>query len=1791
MSRVCRVCLYISCFFFVAAGIGMSQQLQPSDEGLRPLASFGNGQYEKIDLSNLYLSWKIPVFTQPGSPDLGLSYALIGQPNIQAGIFGEANGFVAAVAYPCTGSCIKLGLSYSLLSESLCTNSTDAYSAWVYTDGGGSIHPFGNAPIVGLDCNGSFTTASTDNSGYTLYVSSVTGINNYCSPVIGGSLFAAVTDAAGLAVYTNCGEYTYPWEGTVSDPNGNYLNVSGNETGSCTLPCTYDYYVNNFSGVTESIPVPSGSQTIRTHQYPGPTGTETINVTASNSTLYWPQLPVPTVSPWSQYQLIDCALPVTMTIRGYSYGYPSTNGLGVPFKTSPGYLPTNVSMPDGAQFNISYEQTPNNPTDTTGRPASLQIPSGGTVQYAYTGGSNNTGINCADGTYAVITRTTPDGVWTYTHTPPTGTILRVSQFRPISTGNEVIIRVSPLGHLQTPPFVVGQTVTFAGLMMASPLNGKSTPITTVLQNSTPGAGASDDITVSYSGPQPSCPNFDNFCNEIQGDIYVGSTISTTVVQDPAGNQTVYSFSGMYQTTKLVYQGTQQSGTLLLTEIDCYNGAVANCSSPSSLVTSPISQKDVYIYWPGVSQPSVTSTIYNSFGVATDVRTFDFGGNVTTNANLVRETATQYGSYSGSISTTYSGTCYPIESATRWFPYINDRPCTIITYDSSHNPQAVSVFQYDGAGNVTVRNDIDPIRQTNLATYFTNNANGSLLTSKDPFGTVTTFSDTSCDNLFPTTVTTASLSRSFVWNCSGGVVTTTTDENKNAWQYGFADPFWRLTSFSDPMNTSSYPTTETFSYAPTTLEAKMTPNAGKSTNDVLRTVDQMGRMSLIQVLHSGTTTYSSSETDYDSNGNPSRVTVPYSANPGITNSTVVATHTTYDALSRPLIITSPANGVLTYTYKDNDVTEVMTPIPSGEVSKSRQYEYDGLGRIKSVCEVTTLPGSGPCGQAVAQTGYLTTYAYGPLGQIVMITQNAQSTSQQVRSFSYDAHGRLISESTPEAGTVLYTYDSDPAAVCPSHIGDLIKTVDNATNVTCYNYDGFHRITGISYPSGPNASTTPSKNFVYDTTTFTCPNGSNVIGRLSEAFTGSSTDKITDEAFCYSARGELTDYYQETPHSGGYVHISAAYWENGDLESVSGIPGMTTVSYGMDSVGRVSTVSSTTGDQNPVTSTAYNIAEKITTLTYGSGDADSYGYTSYFNTSSFTHAVNGSSMKGVLTWNANGTVKELNVTDALNSSDAQTCLYSYDALLRLGSVSCGATIWEQTFSYDAFGNITKSVPTGGTGIGWNPGYNASNNHYTLAGTSYDGNGNVTDDLIERYTWNADGTMGDAGGITYTYDAFDRVVEANGTQFVYAPDGTMIASTSDYHTLVSAYVPLPGNATAVYTNNAGTVGLNHYRRPDWIGSSRVMSTPSRSLYFDTAYAPFGENYNGSGTRDLVFAQLNQDIPDGGGDFVSPLRHYSAAQGRWVSPDPQQGNLFDPQRLNRYAYARNTPLTNSDPSGGDPSDGGGDSGTPWVNAWLAWFGDSSSMTYGYSWQSGPLSGASSGGEYMGPWFGASLAPGVFQGPNGAIFSQAANTMNGVTAAYGGAFAMAGGAALGSAVGISELAVGTYHAGVAAYYVYGAPVVTALACAELCNGMPTSAPAFSELGSESSAIIPRGFKSAEQFEQATQELSQALTESGINDASIGVRGSSVTGASSKGVPFDSIRKSDIDFFVESKQLTQGLKTQPNIPGMVHEDKISKAFAPIANWSQRWTLILGRKVGVAGFQPGMGPAGNGVIRP
>jgi RHS repeat-associated protein len=695
------------------------------------------------------------------------------------------------------------------------------------------------------------------------------------------------------------------------------------------------------------------------------------------------------------------------------------------------------------------------------------------------------------------------------------------------------------------------------------------------------------------------------------------------------------------------------------------------------------------------------------------------------------------------------------------------------------------------------------------------------------------------------------------------------------------------------------------------------------------------------------------------------------------------------------------------------------------------QYDGLGRLSSVCEITSASGSGTCSQTTTQTGFWTEYTYDALGDTTGVTQNAQASSgsRQARTYTFDMLQRLLTEQNPETGSITYVYDSwDSACGSYTSAGDLVEKKDAMGNVTCMKYDALHRVTQTTYPSGTYASATPTKCYVYDSATVNSISMTNAKTRLAEAYTTSASScpgtVTVDEGFSYSARGEVSVVLEKTPDSGGYYNVNATYWAHGRLNVLNGgtspLPGLPAITYGassgagLDGKGRITEVTAASG-QNPVNSISWNAGNQVTGVTLGSSDSDAYQYdpdTGRMTQYKFNMGTGPTSQAGALTWNANGTLGQLQITDQINTANSQTCTYSHDDLIRIASVSCGS-VWAQTFSLDPFGNLSKSgsasfLPTytGASGTGTSP----TNQYYNISGggsgTSnyYDTNGNLKNDVTNTYTWDADGNMLSVNGSTVTmiYDAMDRMAEqtrsSGHTEIVYGPYGMKLALMNG-QTLVNAFVKLPGKSRAVYNSS----GLAYYRHPDHLGSSRLATTPSRTKYYDGAYAPYGEDYNGSGTTpDLAFTDQNQDTVGGGWsanlyDFM--LREYRTAHGRWTSPDPGGLGVVDPtnpQTWNRYAYVLNNPMAMIDLLGDDGcyDSNGNDLGVAQMNCysaggqWLGggqWVGSDGNVYGPPVWVSSQVTTIiSSGGAptvVAGPpggyWWTPNLGPFVFQNTN----------------------------------------------------------------------------------------------------------------------------------------------------------------------------------------------------------------------
>ncbi|MBP9127575.1 MAG: RHS repeat-associated core domain-containing protein [Elusimicrobia bacterium] len=104
--------------------------------------------------------------------------------------------------------------------------------------------------------------------------------------------------------------------------------------------------------------------------------------------------------------------------------------------------------------------------------------------------------------------------------------------------------------------------------------------------------------------------------------------------------------------------------------------------------------------------------------------------------------------------------------------------------------------------------------------------------------------------------------------------------------------------------------------------------------------------------------------------------------------------------------------------------------------------------------------------------------------------------------------------------------------------------------------------------------------------------------------------------------------------------------------------------------------------------------------------------------------------------------------------------------------------------------------------------------------------------------------------------------------------------------------------------------YFHQDHLGSTSLVTDMAGAVVQTTRYMPFGNIYSSNGSlTDVGFTGHRHDFSDG--LIYMKARYYDPAIGRFVSPDTLVQSPYDPQTLNRYAYARNNPVLYTDPSG----------------------------------------------------------------------------------------------------------------------------------------------------------------------------------------------------------------------------------------------------------------------------------------
>ncbi|MFF2367885.1 RHS repeat-associated core domain-containing protein [Streptomyces sp. NPDC058122] len=651
--------------------------------------------------------------------------------------------------------------------------------------------------------------------------------------------------------------------------------------------------------------------------------------------------------------------------------------------------------------------------------------------------------------------------------------------------------------------------------------------------------------------------------------------------------------------------------------------------------------------------------------------------------------------------------------------------------------------------------------------------------------------------------------------------------------------------------------------------------------------------------------------------------------------------TYDGLGRATEVRQSAgNGdggtvlSVSKTIYGGDRTTVIPPV-GGTATTSLA---DARGRTT---ELRQLHARAP--EAAYDT---TTYGYSARGEMTKVTDPAGNDW----SWKYDLLGRLTDTTDPDKGAGHLDYDDR---------SQLTSTKDARNTVIARGYDGLGRQTELR----DNSSTgTLRAKWVYDTVT-------GAKGQLASNSRYSGGQEYKTSVVAYDRlyrplRTSVTVPSTEGTLQGTYLSATT-YNESGTVRGVgypaAGALAADTVTYTYED-----------GTLRPVkVSGPLNLA--ATTAYYNTGKPFQYsmaanGGKAVLETNTYqpgtqrlaTSRVDRQDVAGVDQYNTysyDEAGNVLSVSDTSRSGTDNQC-FAYDYLGRMteawaqpttgcadtpatGVLGGPAPYWT-SYTYDTVGNRLTETQHGTTAGASDT---QRNYHYpdpgavrphtlgsvdTITGVAkstdaftYDDAGNTHTRLqsngsTQTLDWDAEGhltkvTEPVAGGsdkvTDYLYDADgNRLIGRTPTETTLYLGATEITLAKNTTTAkATRYFDVGGGHQAVQAND-GTIS---FTLADHHGTAQLSVNATTQAQTQRRNLPFGGL---RGTKPTTWTGTKGFV-GGTDDTATGLTHlgareYDPATGRFISVDPLM-TAADPQTLNAYAYANNSPVTSSDPSG----------------------------------------------------------------------------------------------------------------------------------------------------------------------------------------------------------------------------------------------------------------------------------------
>lgn len=650
-----------------------------------------------------------------------------------------------------------------------------------------------------------------------------------------------------------------------------------------------------------------------------------------------------------------------------------------------------------------------------------------------------------------------------------------------------------------------------------------------------------------------------------------------------------------------------------------------------------------------------------------------------------------------------------------------------------------------------------------------------------------------------------------------------------------------------------------------------------------------------------------------------------------------TKTVFDGVGRPtdsILFSKLAEKWRTTTVYGGDHVDAIPPLGGTVESKY----VDPLGRTTQIRQYHGRETTGDYDS--------TTYTYNGKGQLATVTNPMQT----VWRYGYDIQGRQSSAQDPDKGTVVSRFD---------RLGRLLTTTDSRHQTLAYSYDDLGRKIGLFKNS---TSGTKLAAWTYDAIAgslgMLTSSDRYVDGDLANPYT---TATLTLDAAGRPTKTAITVPPTEPGLAGTYTY-QARYAADGTpatsiVPAVGGLPAET-MNLGFSALGMPTTLSTTIGDSY-VPSVQFTEFGEPSITVFASGDGKSVQVQNDYNqdtrrlasTQVYREIAPAVVSSKNYKYDDAGDITRTQEQSAV--AGAETQCWRLDYLQRLtdawtpksgdcaadpsvdglgDAASAPAPYWT-SWTLDAAGDRTRQVEHR-TEVGLRttdyayPAATAAQPH-AVTGTTTTGSAGTTATAQYQYDEAGNTTQrpsGQNGQQTLVWDVEGRLASATDTSgttnYVYDADGSRLISKDP----TGKTLYLPGqelrvdnagalqSCTRYYSYGGKTIAQRTSTGLTWLISDS-QNTASISVDAVTQQAAvrhltaYGESRDGQSTWPNDKGFLGKTLDKSGLTHVD-AREYDASMGRFVSVDPLM-DVSDPQQMQGYSYANNSPVSFSDPDG----------------------------------------------------------------------------------------------------------------------------------------------------------------------------------------------------------------------------------------------------------------------------------------